>query len=125
MDPGTTNFGVNVAGFVLHSAIHAARPDAKCVMHIHHPACVAVSLFLKQFIFFTLDGIKMERVLLGVCVEMWLFARQPRERRDRRGQLSRLLRHSRRSGRARPDPAESRTRQQSKLFPHTFIVNPK
>ena len=43
MDPGTTNFGVNVAGFVLHSAIHAARPDAKCVIHIHHHSCVAVS----------------------------------------------------------------------------------
>ncbi len=113
-----------MAGFVLHSAIHAARPDAKCVMHIHHPACVAVSL-LKAINIFTLDGIKMERVLLGVCAEMWLFARQPRERRDRRGQLSRLLRHPRRSGRARPDPAESRTRQQSKLFTHTFIVNPK
>ena len=43
VDSGTTNFGVNVAGFVLHSAIHAARPDAKCVVHVHHNACVAVS----------------------------------------------------------------------------------
>uniref|UniRef100_A0A2P2HWC0 Protein hu-li tai shao-like n=2 Tax=Hirondellea gigas TaxID=1518452 RepID=A0A2P2HWC0_9CRUS len=43
VEPGTTNFGVNVAGFLLHSAIHAARPDLRCVIHIHHPAVVAVS----------------------------------------------------------------------------------
>jgi len=40
---GSTHFGVNIAGFVLHSAIHAVRPDAKCVIHVHHPAVVAVS----------------------------------------------------------------------------------
>jgi len=31
------------AGFVLHSAIHAARPDIKAIIHLHHPPCVAVS----------------------------------------------------------------------------------
>jgi adducin len=30
-------------GFVLHSAIHAARPDIKAIIHIHHPPVVAVS----------------------------------------------------------------------------------
>lgn len=43
IDPGTTNFSYNRSGFVLHSAIHAARPDIKCVIHIHYPTCVAVS----------------------------------------------------------------------------------
>jgi len=43
VDQGTTNFGVNVAGFTLHSAIHAARPDIRCIIHLHHPAVVAVS----------------------------------------------------------------------------------
>lgn len=43
VEPGTTNFGVNVAGFMLHSAIHAARPDIKCVIHLHLPNIVAVS----------------------------------------------------------------------------------
>ena len=52
VDPGTTNFGVNVAGFVLHSAIHAARPDAKCVIHIHHHACIAVSFSICHFYLF-------------------------------------------------------------------------
>ena len=28
---------------MLHSAIHAARPDLRAVIHIHHPPCVAVS----------------------------------------------------------------------------------
>ncbi|KAK3876889.1 hypothetical protein Pcinc_018353 [Petrolisthes cinctipes] len=43
VESGSTNFGVNVAGFTLHSAIHAARPDIRCIIHIHHPAVVAVS----------------------------------------------------------------------------------
>ncbi len=43
VETGSTNFGVSVAGFMLHSAIHSARPDIKCVIHLHHPAVVAVS----------------------------------------------------------------------------------
>lgn len=43
VDRGSTNLGVNQAGFTLHSAIYAARPDAKCVVHIHTPAGAAVS----------------------------------------------------------------------------------
>ena len=34
---------VNRAGFVIHSAIHAARPDAHCVIHTHHSPGVAVA----------------------------------------------------------------------------------
>lgn len=34
---------VNPAGFTIHSAIHAARPDAQCVMHTHSINGVAVS----------------------------------------------------------------------------------
>ena len=36
-------FPVNPAGFVIHSAIHAARDDAGCVLHTHSRAGVAVS----------------------------------------------------------------------------------
>ena len=36
-------FAVNPAGFVIHSAIHAAREDAQCVLHLHTSAGVAVS----------------------------------------------------------------------------------
>jgi ribulose-5-phosphate 4-epimerase/fuculose-1-phosphate aldolase len=31
-------WNVNPAGFVVHSAVHAARPDAQCVMHTHTTA---------------------------------------------------------------------------------------
>jgi ribulose-5-phosphate 4-epimerase/fuculose-1-phosphate aldolase len=34
---------VNEAGFVIHSAVHAARPDVACVLHTHTRAGVAVS----------------------------------------------------------------------------------
>jgi ribulose-5-phosphate 4-epimerase/fuculose-1-phosphate aldolase len=37
-------YPVNPAGFVIHSAIHAARPDVVCVLHTHTPAGVAVSI---------------------------------------------------------------------------------
>lgn len=36
-------YQINPAGFVIHSAIHAAREDALCVMHTHTLAGVAVS----------------------------------------------------------------------------------
>jgi ribulose-5-phosphate 4-epimerase/fuculose-1-phosphate aldolase len=36
-------FPVNPAGFVIHSAIHAARADARCVLHTHTLNGVAVS----------------------------------------------------------------------------------
>lgn len=42
VDRGSTNLGVNQAGFTLHSAIYAARPDIKCIVHIHTPAGAAV-----------------------------------------------------------------------------------
>uniref|UniRef100_A0AAZ3RNF2 Alpha-adducin n=1 Tax=Oncorhynchus tshawytscha TaxID=74940 RepID=A0AAZ3RNF2_ONCTS len=43
VDRGSTNLGVNQAGFTLHSAIYAARPDIKCIVHVHTPAGAAVS----------------------------------------------------------------------------------
>ncbi|XP_043288963.1 protein hu-li tai shao isoform X7 [Venturia canescens] len=43
VEQGTTNFGVHVTGFQLHSTIHAARPDIKCIIHITTPTVTAVS----------------------------------------------------------------------------------
>ncbi len=34
---------INIAGFVIHSAIHRARPDVACVMHTHTQPGIAVS----------------------------------------------------------------------------------
>lgn len=36
-------YGVNQAGFVIHSAVHMARPDLHCVIHTHTVAGQAVS----------------------------------------------------------------------------------
>jgi ribulose-5-phosphate 4-epimerase/fuculose-1-phosphate aldolase len=36
-------YSVNAAGFTIHSAVHAAREDAHCVMHLHTTTGVAVS----------------------------------------------------------------------------------
>ena len=36
-------YQINPAGFVIHSAVHAAREDAQCVIHLHTDAGVAVS----------------------------------------------------------------------------------
>jgi ribulose-5-phosphate 4-epimerase/fuculose-1-phosphate aldolase len=36
-------YSVNRAGFVIHSAIHGARNDAHCIMHVHTTAGCAVS----------------------------------------------------------------------------------
>ena len=38
-----TPFVTNPAGFVIHSAVHMARPDAQAVMHLHTPGGQAVS----------------------------------------------------------------------------------
>ena len=39
----TYGAGINAAGFTIHSAVHAARPDVGCVIHTHTVAGVAVS----------------------------------------------------------------------------------
>jgi ribulose-5-phosphate 4-epimerase/fuculose-1-phosphate aldolase len=38
-----TEYGINQAGFVLHSAVHGARHDVDCVIHTHTLAGMAVS----------------------------------------------------------------------------------
>ncbi|MFZ0266835.1 class II aldolase/adducin family protein [Caulobacter sp.] len=40
---GPTKAMVNPAGFTIHSAVHAARADAGCVMHLHTVSGTAVS----------------------------------------------------------------------------------
>ena len=38
-----TPFDVNPAGFVIHSAVHEARPNVNCVLHTHTAYGVAVA----------------------------------------------------------------------------------
>lgn len=42
-DFGALDYGVNRAGYVIHSAIHEARPEVACVIHTHAWASMAVS----------------------------------------------------------------------------------
>ncbi len=35
IEPGNTTYGLNFAGFTLHSAIHDAREDINAVLHVH------------------------------------------------------------------------------------------
>jgi ribulose-5-phosphate 4-epimerase/fuculose-1-phosphate aldolase len=41
LDPGATD--INYPGFVIHGALHIAREDARCVLHLHTPDGVAVA----------------------------------------------------------------------------------
>jgi ribulose-5-phosphate 4-epimerase/fuculose-1-phosphate aldolase len=73
LEPGP--WGVNPAGFIVHSAVHAARADAQCVMHTHTTAgqvvaCQAQGLLPLSFnsMFYTgriayhdFEGITLER----------------------------------------------------------------
>jgi ribulose-5-phosphate 4-epimerase/fuculose-1-phosphate aldolase len=38
-----TDYGINKSGYVIHGAIHRARPEVKCVIHTHTRAGMAVS----------------------------------------------------------------------------------
>lgn len=51
-----SSYGVNAAGYTIHSAIHAARHDAVCVVHTHSDAGVAVSCLEEGFVPMTQGG---------------------------------------------------------------------
>jgi len=42
-DFGALGYGINKAGYVIHSAVHEARPEVACVIHTHSWASMAVS----------------------------------------------------------------------------------
>uniref|UniRef100_A0A1A8CWZ0 Adducin 2 (Beta) n=1 Tax=Nothobranchius kadleci TaxID=1051664 RepID=A0A1A8CWZ0_NOTKA len=43
VEKGSTNLQVDTEKFSLHSAIYSARPDVRCLFHLHTPATAAVS----------------------------------------------------------------------------------
>jgi ribulose-5-phosphate 4-epimerase/fuculose-1-phosphate aldolase len=58
-----SDYPVNKAGYVIHSAIHAARPDLNCVIHTHSHNSVAISTIDTRFIPLTQEGCQFfERV---------------------------------------------------------------
>ncbi|XP_016367906.1 beta-adducin-like [Sinocyclocheilus rhinocerous] len=43
VEKGSTALGVDLSAFGLHSAVYSARPDIRCLLHLHTPATAAVS----------------------------------------------------------------------------------
>jgi ribulose-5-phosphate 4-epimerase/fuculose-1-phosphate aldolase len=53
-----TDYGINRSGFVIHGAIHAARPDVGCIIHTHTRAGMAVSAMKRGLIPLTQTGMR-------------------------------------------------------------------
>ncbi|EDW02121.1 GH20071 [Drosophila grimshawi] len=56
VEQGTTNFGVNKSHFVLHSVVHAARPDIRCAIYIGCSPVVAISSVKSGLLALTKDA---------------------------------------------------------------------
>lgn len=56
IEQGTTNFGISNCQFSMHAAIHAARPDLRCIIGVLHSAVVAISSFKHGLLPLTKDS---------------------------------------------------------------------
>lgn len=56
------DYGINRAGFVIHSAIHRAKPELHCVIHTHTPAGMAVSSLKQGFLQMTQTSMRFGKV---------------------------------------------------------------
>src|SRR5438876_2656807 len=72
--PQGLNYTFNLAGFVIHGAIHAAKPDIHCVIHTHSLAGMAVASLKKGVLPMTQTAMRFSRVAYadyeGVVLEM-------------------------------------------------------
>jgi len=55
-------YGVSKAGFVIHAAIHRARPDARCIIHTHTWAGMAVASMKCGLLPLTQTGMRFAKV---------------------------------------------------------------
>jgi ribulose-5-phosphate 4-epimerase/fuculose-1-phosphate aldolase len=79
-----SDYGVNPAGFAIHSAVHMARPDAHCVMHTHTVAGMAVAALA--------DGLlPISAYALGIHDRIAYHDWQPALDRDERPRLAASL----------------------------------
>ncbi len=62
VEQGTTNFGINNSQFSLHAAIHAARPDLRCIIGVLHTAVVAISSFKQGLLPLTKDSVVLGEI---------------------------------------------------------------
>lgn len=68
------DYGVNLAGYVIHSAIHGARHDVGCVLHTHTNAGMAVSVLKCGLLPLTQTAMRWGKIAYhdfeGVAVEV-------------------------------------------------------
>ena len=68
------DYGVNLAGYVIHSAIHGARHDVGCVLHTHTNAGMAVSVLKCGLLPLTQTAMRWSKIAYhdfeGVAVEI-------------------------------------------------------
>ncbi len=55
-----TDYGINRSGYVIHGAIHKARPDVRCIIHTHTRAGMAVSCMECGLLPLTQTGIRFD-----------------------------------------------------------------
>jgi ribulose-5-phosphate 4-epimerase/fuculose-1-phosphate aldolase len=68
------DYSINLPGYVIHSAIHAARPDVACVLHTHTNAGMAVSTLKCGLLPLTQTAMRWARIAYhdfeGVVVDL-------------------------------------------------------
>ena len=68
------DYGINLAGYVIHSAIHGARHDVGCVLHTHTNAGMAVSVLKCGLLPLTQTAMRWGKIAYhdfeGVAVEV-------------------------------------------------------
>jgi len=72
--PAGLNYTFNLAGFVIHGAIHEAKPDIHCVIHTHSLAGMAVASLKKGVLPMTQTAMRFSKIAYhdyeGVVLEM-------------------------------------------------------
>ncbi len=88
-----TEYGVNKAGYVIHSAIHRARHDVDCVIHTHTVAGMAVSAMNCGLLPLAQTSMRFARIAYhdyeGVAVNLEEQARLVRDLGDHTGMILR------------------------------------
>lgn len=62
IEQGTTNFGIHTSHFLLHSAVHAARPDIRCIIYVGYSSVVAVSALKCGLLPLTRDAVVLGEI---------------------------------------------------------------
>lgn len=58
--PEGTDYGINTAGYMIHSAIHEARPDVHAIIHTHSTAGMAVSAMISGLLPLTQNSMRFD-----------------------------------------------------------------